>query len=389
MANWREVLTEVAADVEQHFDSLKSRFFDRMDCDRPLQLVPYIGHGTSEHLYLRGRVLVDNGITQAADNDTIWENLANMYRRFNSNELPGATIQATFGDMEQTLLTDEEGFFEVTFELPQPLTGASIWQQVDLKLVACPGETQPDGVQSTGRVLVPPPTAQFGVISDIDDTVLQSNVLNYIKLARNVFLRNAHTRLPFEGVAAFYQALQQHKQAIFNPIFYLSKSPWNLYDLLIDFFEVREIPLGPLFLTDLGLTPDQLLFPSSREYKLNSVRHLLDTYSQLPFILIGDSGEKDAEVYVEIAQEYPGRIPAIYIRDVTRSRRDAKVLALRERAAAVNTDLLLVADTGEAAEHAAQHGFITPADVEEIRQERAQDQQDPLPLEKLLDADPN
>ena len=387
MANWRQALTGAAADVEEHFDSLKSRFFTRLHSDKPIQIVPYIGFGTPENVYMRGRVLRDKGITRAADNDTIWANLANMYRRFNSDELPGVTVRATLGDIQQTLVTNDEGYFEAAFDLPQPLAGAQSWHPVEVELIDYPGVSPPPEVRATGRVLVPPMNAQFGVISDIDDTVLQTNVLNYLKMARNVFLRNAHTRLPFEGVAAFYQALQQGTQETFNPIFYLSKSPWNLFDLLVDFFEVRDIPLGPLLLTDMGLTPNQLLFPPSREYKLNNVRRLLDTYAHLPFILIGDSGEKDPEVYAQIAQEYPGRIPAIYIRDVTRARRDAKVIALRDRAAAVNTDLLLVADTGIAAEHAAQHGYIAESAIAQIMQERAQDLQAPRLLEELLGGD--
>jgi phosphatidate phosphatase APP1 len=81
--------------------------------------------------------------------------------------------------------------------------------------------------------------------------VLQSSVTNFLKMARMVLLGNAHTRLPFEGVAAFYRALQRGASGgEFNPIFYVSNSPWNLYDLLEDFMDVHGVPAGPLFLRD-------------------------------------------------------------------------------------------------------------------------------------------
>jgi phosphatidate phosphatase APP1 len=236
-----------------------------------------------------------------------------------------------------------------------------------------------------GRIMIPPPDAQFGVISDIDDTVLRSNSLNYLKLARNVFLKNARTRLPFEGVAAFYEALQQGTEDSCNPIFYLSKSPWNLYDLLIDFFAIRGIPLGPLFLTDLGISPQKLFMPHTHKYKLGNIQLLLDTYDHLPFILIGDSGEKDADIYDYVAERYPGRILAIYIRNVTGPWREAALEALKARAEQAGVEMILAKDTGVAAAHALAQGFIRPDAYPQVMEARAEDHKAELTLGKLLD----
>jgi phosphatidate phosphatase APP1 len=203
-------------------------------------------------------------------------------------------------------------------------------------------------------------------------------------MARTVFLHNSRTRLPFEGVAAFYQALQQGTASGFNPVFYLSKSAWNLFDLLIDFFEVRHIPLGPLFLSDLGFSPDKLFWPPTIEYKLGVIQTLLDAYPDWPFILIGDSGEKDPQVYVQAAESNPDRILAIYIRDVTGPRRDADLKALAERAQQAGTEMLLVEDTGAAAAHALQKGWILPEAYPQVLEERAEDQRPAAPFEELL-----
>ena len=102
-------------------------------------------------------------------------------------------------------------------------------------------------------MLVPAPQAQFGVISDIDDTVVHSNVTSKLRMILTVALSNARTRKPFKGVAAFYRALH----AGVNPVFYVSKSPWNLYAPLVEYLEVQGLPLGPLLLRDFGFRTEK------------------------------------------------------------------------------------------------------------------------------------
>jgi phosphatidate phosphatase APP1 len=254
MINWQRAVAQVAAQVEDHFDTLKFKLEQRLGLLEPIQILTYLGHGDRERLHLKGRVLRNKGITRARDNDTVWENLHNMYRRFESDEVRFARVwarwsDARFGDTEQEVTANEEGFFEVHLTPAQPLPTDKIRYQVDLELVA-PAEETP--VRTTGQVIVPPPDAEFGVISDIDDTVIRTDAFNLLAMARNVYLHNAHTRLPFEGVAALYRALQAGTRGSYNPIYYVSSSPWNLYDLLVDFFDIRGIPLGPLFLADWG-----------------------------------------------------------------------------------------------------------------------------------------
>jgi phosphatidate phosphatase APP1 len=218
-------------------------------------------------------------------------------------------------------------------------------------------------VHSTGQVLVPT-GADFGVISDIDDTVVRSSATNALKMAWIVLLNNAHTRLPFEGVNTFYEALRRGSEGrAHNPIFYVSSSPWNIYDVLEDFLNVHGVPAGPLFLKDWSPS----VLGKHKTHKLGIIRTLLRTYPELPFILIGDSGEEDPEIYLQTVREHPGRIPAIYIRDVTTARRDAEVHAIARVSRSLGTEMSLVADTAAAAEHAAANGFIEPEAVARIR----------------------
>ncbi|HMM28390.1 MAG TPA: DUF2183 domain-containing protein [Aggregatilineaceae bacterium] len=382
MSEWKKAVAQVASNVEDHYDLLKLRLREKLGIG-PVHLLTYLGYGTPTELILRGRAVADHDVSPATENDTIWQNLLNMYRRFTTREIPYAQVRARFGELEQTVQADEEGFFRVHFMLDAPLPPGSMWHTIALELIDYADQ---GGARGSGSVLVPPPAAQFGVISDLDDTVLRTDVLDFVKMARNTFLNNAHTRLPFAGVAEFYRALQRGTAGSFNPIFYISNSPWNLYDLLVDFFEVREIPLGPMFLTDLGLTGEHFFRREPVEHKLEHIVGLLETYPGLPFILIGDSSETDPEIYHQAAVEHPGRIRAIYIRDVTSEARDTEVQAMIREVKRAGSEMVVIPDTLAAAMHAVERGFILADTLRAIAEETGEDKRAPDGLEALIDA---
>jgi phosphatidate phosphatase APP1 len=348
--------------AEERFDRFRFEAKRRLGMLDPFEILPYRGYGTPRELFLKGRVLEETGITRSGQYDTVWDNLRNMGRRFASDEVAGAQVRAAFRGLEIETVADEEGFFDVRLELPKPLTGPTQWHPVELELL---DPESPDGkpVSSTGQVLVPS-GARVGIISDIDDTVVHSSATSVLKMAWIVLLNNAHTRLPFEGVAAFYRALQRGADGrAYNPIFYVSSSPWNVYDVLEDFLNVHGVPAGPVFLKDWSPS----VLGKHRIHKLGIIRTLLGTYPELSFVLIGDSGQEDPEIYHQALLEHPGRIQAIYIRDVTTTRRKVEVPAIAEEARSLGVEMVLVPDTAAAAEHAAAKGLIAPDSVPEIQ----------------------
>jgi phosphatidate phosphatase APP1 len=165
----------------------------------------------------------------------------------------------------------------------------------------------------TGRIQLVPAQG-LSVISDIDDTIKHSQVLDKSELVANTFVR------PFSavpGMAELYQAWERDGAAFH----YVSSSPWQLYPFLRDFMSTAGFPLGSFHLKLFRLK-DETVFnitASSLETKPPVIRTLFDHYPQRAFILVGDSGEHDAEIYGDIAREFPGRVRAIYIRHVTGS----------------------------------------------------------------------
>lgn len=374
MKGWRRRLLRMVEWLDHRHDRLKLYLKLRRGWLGPVDVVPYGGHGTRRQLRLQGRVLEEKKLRLPSADDPAWRNLRAMIKRFLSAEVPGARVRARFGPWDQVSVADDEGFFDIRLDPRGPLPEDRSWHPVELELI---WPTGPDRKKSssTGHVLVPPPNAEFGVISDIDDTVVRSEVTSFLRMLRLTLFSNAHTRLPFEGVAAFYRALHEgaNGTAAGNPIFYVSTGPWNLYDLLEDFLELQEIPAGPIFLKDWGGIKDVLRGMNHRQHKLEVIRGILDAHAALPFVLIGDSGQQDAETYGQVSREYPGRIRAVYIRDVRNKRRVRAVCDIAEEVDALGVPMLLVDDTVEAAEHAARHGLIDAASLPGIREEREED----------------
>lgn len=358
MANGQQTLSRIIYNAERVFDSIKSRIGAALLRQKPVIILPYRGYASPSFVYIKGRVLVDKGIRPSTESDTVWVNLLNMYRRFESDEMPYARVLARCQGQEGIFDADEEGFFEVHLQVPGPVPGETEWVDIDLELLEPPGG-QAGAVHARGRALLVSPGAAFGVISDIDDTVVHTGATSLFRMARTVFLRNAHTRLPLEGVADFYRALRGGQEPPHNPLFYVSSSPWNLYDLFEQFFQIHSLPEGPLILRDWGVGKDSRLAFHHTRFKFGVIQQILDSFPELPFILIGDSGEKDPEIYTEVIRHYPGRILAAYIREARQqASRRASVQVLVEAAKAMGSTMLLAPDTRTMSNHAATRGWI-------------------------------
>jgi phosphatidate phosphatase APP1 len=315
----------------------------------PVIILPYLSYGTATRFTVRGRVLQDERWAPARDADTRRRNLVTFLKRMESDEVAGARVGVRFQEVEKEAVSDREGYFSV--ELQPRALAPGLWQEVAVMLVENPS------IEGTAKVLVPPTDAEFGVISDIDDTIVYSNVTRKLRMVLALAFSNARTRKPFEGVAAFYQALHRGR----NPLFYVSKSPWNLYAPLVEFLELQGLPPGPLLLRDFG-------WRMQKEHKEREIRRIIETYPRLGFILIGDSGEQDPEIYSEVVRSFPERIRVIYIRSVVKdqARLDA-IQRLIDEVAKAGCQLVLAPDSEFAAAHAAAEGLISPAALPLVR----------------------
>ncbi len=300
---------------------------------------PYRGFGRPNEMLLRGRVLIEKAVTRAREAESVWRNLVNTYHRFESDEVAGAKVRASYRDAVVETVSDDEGHFQVLLK-PAEMAQHTLWHQVAVELPE-------HGASAVTEVMIPSEAASFGVISDIDDTIVQTNATSLLRMVRSI-VNNAAARLPFEGVADLYRALHAER----NPIFYVSSSPWNLYELLHDYMAINNIPHGPMLLQDWGSDEKTLILADHTEHKLAQIQTLLDYYPWLKWVLIGDSGQHDPEIYLEVVRAHPGKVLAAFIRDVTPDVRDKAVTQIANEMAALGVELMYVTDSKEALAHA-------------------------------------
>ena len=347
------------------------RLEERLGLLDPVRLVVFRSFGTPDALHLWGRVIERKGVEGTTEETSTWQNVLNTLHRLQSTEIPGARIRARFRGKTWDTTSDEEGYFVLNINPEQTLPAG--WHEVQMELVDTVG--QPVERITRSRVLVPSPDAEFAVVSDVDDTVVLTKSTDLFRQLAIIFGNGARDRVPFPGVPALYRALARGPDGEgHNPIFYVSMSGWNLYDLFEEFLDINEIPHGPLFLSDLRVVEDPSKVMGSRNHKFDNIDMLLRTYPELPFILVGDSGMHDPELYASIVKQHPGRIRAVYIHDVSPPQRDREVEEIARAMDDHGVPLLRVTNATEAAKHALEQGFINRTGWEEVRDEATRQQ---------------
>ena len=335
----------------QGADRAFSQFVQPRRLKGHLILQMYVGWGTPTNLELTGRVLLPRDMRPASKGDPRLRNFRNIMRRLFSREVGGVEVEGVLDGVSARATSDMDGYFTLRFHPTAPLPGG--WHEATVSIAGREGA-------SRARVQVVE-KARFGIISDLDDTVIQSDVTSIPRMLGTVLTGNARTRTPFPGVGALYRALTKDERER-NPIFYVSSSPWNFFDLLWQFLDYRRIPLGPMFLRNWGTD----LLKGHGLYKQGVIEQLMTRFPQLSFVLVGDSGEKDPEIYAEVVRRYPGRVLAVYIRDVTAAARDESVSKLREEVGRAGVDMVLASDSLNAASHAMALGLITPLEYRSV-----------------------
>lgn len=298
----KQNLARVAARVEAFAD----RF--RGSSNATPQITPYLGYATPTQLIVRGRVLGSKTDRLLRPDQSRFANFRAMVRMFRTDEIAGVTVRA--GDTSTQ--SDEEGYF--TLELPrQDLTGRVEFSvSVGKGSWLCP-------------VLIPHAHGAFGLISDIDDTMIYTGAY---RLWRNLWVSltgNATTRVVFADA----ERLMVRLNAGTNPTFFVSSSPWNFYEFLREIMTRSALPEGPMFLRDYGISETQFITGTHGDHKGRAIDTIMAANPDLPFVMIGDTGQHDAQVYADAVKRHPGRITTVILRQAGPKIDTASVNALR------------------------------------------------------------
>ena len=322
---------------------------------RPVEVRPFSGFGTGGWARVGGRVVIGAAGKSGGGKPRragTWQAVRANLAHFITFEVPYAHVRVDVGGQSQVVSADREGYVDAE------LTGITLppgRHPVSLTPV------EPGGSTAQGIVHVPDPAADIAVVSDIDDTIIDSGVAHgLLAILTTALLRDSATRVPLQGAPELYQALaREPRSGPERPFFYLSTSPWNLAAFLGRFIEQHGFPLGPLLLTDWGPGSAGLFRIATRAHKLTALRRLAQHLSDMRFVLLGDSGQEDIEIYTAFAMECPGRVAAIYVRragvatPVKQQRIDRCAEALHE----AGVPFVLTDDSSAMLQHARAHGL--------------------------------
>ncbi|RZU49122.1 phosphatidate phosphatase APP1 [Krasilnikovia cinnamomea] len=257
-------------------------------------ITAYTGYGAPGWARVMARIVLTRGAEVRKQRAKV-----RGWRSFTTSPVHDAPVLIRVGDQVHETRTDRSGYVDCR------LTGdlEPGWASVRISTEGAATVEAP--------VRVVDPQVRFGVVSDIDDTVMVTALPRPLLAAWNTFVLDEHARAAVPGMAVLYERLSQaHPGA---PFVYLSTGAWNVAPALTRFLSRHLYPAGPLLLTDWGPTPDRW-FRSGQEHKRATLRRLATEFPHIKWLLIGDDGQHDQELYSEFAHAFPDNVVAVAIR---------------------------------------------------------------------------
>ncbi|MCB7135915.1 App1 family protein [Cellulosimicrobium marinum] len=284
-----------AARIEDRIRAVVSRFQKARDW-RP-RVEPFTGYGSTRRVRVLGRVLLANpAYDPAATADR------RGWRYFFTAPAPREEVRVGVGDVTLDVVSDRGGYVDVVVDVAL----SPGWHDVTFRPAS--------GDVATGRVLVVAEGRRLGVVSDIDDTAMVTAVPRPLLAAWNTFVRHSSARVPVPGMAVLYQGIVAAHPG--TPFVYVSTGAWNTAANLRRFLQRHGYPPGPLLLTDWGPT-NTGWFRSGQAHKDASLDRLFRELPDVDWLLIGDDGQHDPEIYTRAARRCPDHVAAIAIRQLT------------------------------------------------------------------------
>ncbi len=305
------------------------------------QIEPFIALAGENLYYFKGRVVIPKKQSRPSAKKNIFQNMLAAFRRYSVKAISGISVKIIFGNKQFTVVSDEDGIFELKINDKS---------ETIQNVIFCLEEN--NACQVVKEVFFI--DSQFGVISDIDDTIVISHATNVGRKFWLSISKNAYSRRPFPGISEFYEKLTKSKT---DPVFYVSSSDWSLYDLIRDFLNYRDLPPGVLFLKDKHIHIKNIWKSGggSHTHKLDNIEFIFDLFPTMQFVLIGDSGQHDTEIYAEVLKNHPQRVRAVFVRIIDKVSEEQKELLSGNKGEA---KIAFVESSHEALELAKQHGLV-------------------------------
>jgi len=339
------------------------------DGAKEVTIFVYAAYGTPDAIYVQGRALRKKSREPPMSGDSVWSNLWRLAGDLESDEVPKLPLVATGGGSSAAAVTDEEGLFEIVLRAKAPgRFDPADPPTIEVRVADPKKKFKGEPAKVTPAIL---PVGGVLIVSDIDDTIVRTEVTDKSKMIAGILSKNALQVQPIPGVAELYTKLNGSATPRI-PVFYLSGSPINFFLRLVAFLEHQKFPFGPMFLKNLGLTKADPLM-EQKEYKLKRLQLLAERLPNTTFILFGDSGEQDTEIYTTFRKEHAKRASAVFIRRVDSTPKSEKVL----------DGVFRTEDAFDAARKLVRMGLLSAADAEVVG--HAVWGENPIPRELMRD----
>ncbi|MGB3806630.1 MAG: phosphatase domain-containing protein, partial [Erythrobacter sp.] len=351
---------------------------------------PFFGFRNTDRLILNARAI--RAPEPKFEASSFWRGLATMVGLYASHEVPGLVGELEYRCADGTIAKQQatsgpEGFMRFDLDISAGCDRAerTRWERATVRWA------DPDDLQRTGEaeafILTPGEKTRIGVISDIDDTILETGITGNLRaIARNwkrVIAQMPSERAVVPGASDFYTAIGgdammppaieetppgqfRPPRARVRPVFYVSSSPWNLFSYLVTFKRHRGLPLGPVMLRDWGFNRRTLGKEGHGSHKHAAIMRILEAFPKLRFALIGDDSQKDLVAFGKIAAEHPERVAAVFIRSVSGEPLSAEEIAARDAIEAASVPFWTGADYAAAQVFLESNGLDFEGGVERL-----------------------
>ncbi|MBC7590972.1 MAG: DUF2183 domain-containing protein, partial [Salinibacterium sp.] len=226
------------------------------------------------------------------------------WRSFTSVPVNDIAVTIEIENVERRVVADRGGVVDTVLEVDL----APGWHTITIRT---------DETESVDApIFIVDPSVAVGIISDVDDTVMVTALPRPFLAAWNTFVLDEHARRPVPGMAVLYERLMRAHPGM--PVFYLSTGAWNVAPTLTRFLSRNLYPSGPLLLTDWGPTHDRW-FRSGRNHKVDTLKRLSREFPEMRWLLVGDDGQHDEEIYGQFAAHHPRAVEGVAIRQLSNS----------------------------------------------------------------------
>lgn len=314
----------------------------------------YRGYANTQELVVMGHVFKTKSKEEYNFQKKNFKNATSIIKMFRLNTIANTDVYLEFENKIIHTKTLKDGYFK--FCIPIQEDNAYGW--INYKVHILYGSEKIETTESYIR----PHQGNLGIISDIDDTFLISHTRNPLKKLYILLFRNVNDRKIFDEVVPHYQALStsgRNNKEEQNAFFYVSSSEWNLYTFIIKFTQLHQLPKAVLLLKDIKNSLSDFFFTGrgGHNHKFEKIKHILEFYPNLKYVLLGDDSQHDPFLYENICKIFPVTVQAVYIRQTGNSKKQT-VIQVLQNLETINVAVCYFKESSEAIAHSKAIGLI-------------------------------